>query len=271
MPTLDSVDVYRVPASGAEHTLTERTLPDLETPELLAPRAWEGQVYHGDCLAFMRLLPDACVDAVVTDPPYGTGCRQSFGRGRGQRCNTRIVRHLWDVFDPAWIEEAARLVRPGGAIVSFYSFIRQHELREIAAAIGWRVSMAWWCKRNPPPSFDRRPPSGVESIYVLTPRGKTGLKHPPQRNWWVSVNGGQYRGGGPKHPTAKPIEILEPLVQMTTDPGDLVLDPFLGGGSTGVACDRLGRRWIGCELNPEYAAMAEARVAAQREKLAVEA
>ena len=187
----------------------------------------------GDCLEIMRDLPDGCVDAVVTDPPYGVG------------------KAAWDNEAPLeWIPLAERvsprmLVMPGNtALIS----------------VGARLSDYKDCLVLRNTNGMTRSPLGFGKwIPVLVAGNWSWVARPNLISFTVRT--GEVEG----HPCPKPLEAMVRLIEQWTEPRWTVLDPFMGSGTTGVACVQTGRNFIGIEINPEYFAIAERRIAeAQR-------
>lgn len=216
------------------------------------------QLYLGDCLDFMRTLPDGAVDCIVTDPPFGDTTHSNAKSNRGKGYGNKAID--FQAIDFQAIErilsECARLCRRW--------FIANMEWRHIAeldrrgAVAGWElVRFGVWVKTNPMPQISAdRPGNGWEGLAYLHRVG--------ERKWW---NGGGISGNwsGPvvtngDHPTGKPLELIAFWLRNFTDFGSTVLDPFMGSGTTGVACVRTGRNFIGCEIDPTYYAIAERRI-----------
>lgn len=235
-------------------------------------------VLEGDCLVHMRAIPDAVVDLVLCDLPYGmTDCE-------------------WDhplPFDDLW-EHYRRVLAPGGAIVLTAS--GSFAVRLAASNLKWYRGEWIWDKVNRVTGFanaNRRPLKAHETVLVFYPRQPT---YNPQMTTggkpyrsrcgskWAGMNshiepverintgerypttilripapGRKERG---LHPTQKPVALMEYFVRTYTDAGALVLDNCMGSGTTGVACVRAGRRFIGIELSDEYSALARRRIRA---------
>lgn len=183
----------------------------------------------GDCLEVMRGMADKSVDCVVTDPPYGCGKAD------------------WDdAFPLAWYAEALRVAK---TVVI------------ITGAPGLKDSI---------------PLVGDDFVDVVAARNLNALTRGPMgfNNWLAAVVAGEkpkmgngpnffefaVRGEMPSHPSPKPIEYMTKLVSRLTQPGATILDPFVGSGSTGVACAKLGRNFIGIEIDPTYFAIAQRRI-----------
>lgn len=204
-------------------------------------------LHLADCLDVLPTLAAGSVAAVVTDQPYGTGWVRGGGREAGMR-NPHTQTEAWDIWDTRWVDSV-----PKGAIIA--AFCPLTRLVEFAGLFP-KVSYRFYCKSNPRPS--NRDMVSVEPI-VIVPSVKYG--HGPQHMTAYNSFNGQ------EHPTQKPLEIMEWLVEGLTLPGDTVLDPFMGSGTTGVACMKLGRNFIGIEKDEGYFKIAERRIAQAQAQL----
>lgn len=249
--------------------------------EVLAGSA-EWCVVEGDCLEVLPGIPDKGVDHVITDPPYSEHTHAKVRRGGSV--------HAPDVDVPG---KPKRAVISSAQMLGFVALADGQ--REAAALQLARVARRWvlefsdqegamrwadanvaaglqhvrvgqWVKLGATPQFTGdRPGTGCEAIVVA---------HPPGRKRW---NGGGRHGlwtfpiasGDRVHTTEKPIELMLALVSDFTDPGELVLDAFCGSGTTGVACLRLGRRFIGIEKDAKYASVARERLRAESQGLSL--
>ncbi len=205
-------------------------------------------LYHGDCLEILPQLPEGCVDAVVTDPPYGAGETHANhlskvtlrnGEPAGQALgfagwsSEELVEHAG-----SWVRLAARWV------VFSCEWQHAHLLRKA----GLLVRLGIWRKPDGAPQFTGdRPGMGWEAVAIC---------HKPGRKRW---NGGGHHAfwnvpkyGCTGHPTEKPIRLVQSWVRDFTDCRELILDPFMGSGTTGVACVNLGREFIGIEIDKGY-------------------
>lgn len=204
------------------------------------------QVIHGDCIEVLRTLASASVDLVVTDPPYGVRYQDRAGRSIA---NDRDLGSILGAFD-----ELYRVLRPDTYCVSFYGWNRVDQFMAAWRRAGFKpVGHIVWHK-----SYSSR--CGFlnarhEQAYVLV---KGQPRKPAQplddvRPWEYS--------GNRAHPTEKAVSILKPLIYTFSQPGDVVLDPFSGSGSTSVAAALLGRSSIGIELEDKYVQHALRRLA----------
>jgi site-specific DNA-methyltransferase (adenine-specific) len=249
----------------------------------------------GDCMEIMRDLPDGCVDAVVTDPPYG------------------MTDLALDRYGEKWIGEALRLTKAHGQLCCFgglptlspilqtwhfrwggvwvkpNSGPRSHNAKKPKSRHEW---FAVFCKHGVRPSdltFNQQVVDGEPFVKVQRNRGwqrdqKDSIDRMDPRGFtedgYLQVNPGTrivtdviegpskpYMGYSERtiHPTQKPVSIIQTIIEWLTDERQIVLDPFMGSGTTGVACVRTGRNFIGIEIDPQYFAIAERRIAeAQR-------
>lgn len=228
---------------------------------------WELRL--GDCLPFLRSLPDKSVDHVITDPPYSERVHAGMGlerRNDGSAAVPVDFGHLTArtrlLLAREFCRVATRWVLP---------FCDEESVFLWKCALD-RSGATWackgtWVKSNPMPRMDgTRPAYGTEAICVA---------HAPRTKGKTRWNGGgatavytvNGQDGTRRHPTQKPVALMEALVRDFTDPGETILDPFAGSGTTGVAALKLGRRFIGCELSPKYHAVALKRLSNAREQL----
>lgn len=225
------------------------------------------QLLVGDSRELLRVVPDRSVDLICTDPPYNLG-RYSTGNIRmtwRRDFNNDVAE--WDQapFDPAeWLEQFRRVLRPTGTIFAFTSYNLLGRWHQVFDPVFDTFQFIVWHKTNPPPKLYRAGfLNSCELIVALWDKGHRwhfGRQREMHNLIESPVCGGSERVRDPHHPTQKPVAVLRRLIELATDPGDLVLDPFMGVGSTGVAAVGLDRRFIGMELDPAYAAAAQTRV-----------
>ena len=220
-------------------------------------------VIHGDCLDVLATMPDAGVDAFVTDPPYGTN--DGKGKRGGSGGGAAVFALEWDRALPIdWLAHAARALKPGGAVAAFTDTKRVGDLWAAGEAAGLRpLQLFYWTKTNPPPTPRQNFASAVEAgVY---------FRKPGRALWWggggwarnvIDCPLAQADAGsqGRLHPTQKPLVVMQWLVGLVAAPGALVVDPFCGSGTTGVACVVGGRRFLGVERDEHFASVARARL-----------
>ena len=233
-------------------------------------------VVHGDNRAVLPTLPNKSVAHVITDPPYqqrtSDNARSAPDGVHGSRLN-----EIHSFIDFAgvdglegWIAREAVRVASRWAVI--WSAMEQIGAYASACPEAW-VRASVWLRTNSAPQFTGdRPGQAVEAINILHRRGR--------KRWnrggdcWAPVGPtiNAFRDpqrGTLSHPTPKPEWLMIETLEAFTDPDDLVLDPFCGSGTTGVACLRLGRRFIGIELSEVYAKTARERLAAETQGLSL--
>lgn len=198
------------------------------------------QLYQGDCLEFMRTLPAGSVDAVVTDPPYGIGVQNNFGIGN-RHDKIKDTSLVWDD-DPLSAEILAHIRHI--AKVRLIWGANYHNCFEGGAIV--------WDKLQPLPDSSQCEIASINGYQKV-------FKY--EQRWTNFVNTKETN-----HPTEKPIALIKWCLLKFTNMGDTVLDPFMGSGTTGVACVQTGRNFIGCEIDPGYFAIAEKRIKASQQQ-----
>jgi modification methylase len=245
-----------------------------------------GDLLVGDCIAEMAALAESSVDLVFADPPYNLQLNGDLVRPDMSRVDG--VEDEWDKFADfaaydrftrAWLEAARRLLKPDGALWVIGSYHNIYRVGAIVQDLGfWILNDIVWRKANPMPNFrGRRFTNAHETLlwcarsrearYTFNYAAMKALNEDLQMrsDWFIPLCGGVERlkiDGRKAHPTQKPEALLHRAILAATKPGDLVLDPFFGTGTTGAVAKRLGRRWIGIERDPDYAELARARIAA---------
>ena len=214
------------------------------------------QVIHGDCLDVLPTLAAGSVDCVVTDPPYGTGAWLRPGTGLGGDCRATLVSPEWDEWDVAWLEAALR-VTPN--VASFCLSVRVAELWGKMPGV---KRLLYWVKSDPRPRFSGQLGYGVEPIVVA------GRLQPVGGIDYCNATAPRLNRDreGVDHPTQKPLCVLTWLLRILCPPGGTVLDPFLGSGTTLVACAQLGLNGIGIEQDAGYCEIARARIEAAQQQ-----
>ena len=212
-------------------------------------------VITGDCLAVLPTLPEGCVDAVVTDPPYGIAFQSAW----------RIERERFDPIandeSPAvdWIPAAFAASRDGAPTLCFCEWRYAEDFRGALVEGGQivRSQIIWNRVVHGMGDLDASFAPCHDIVWFATRGAYT---FPGDRPKSVLTHQ-RVQAGALVHPNEKPVALLCDLITATTRLGDLVLDPFCGSGTTGVACIQTGRRFIGIELEEKYAAIARRRIA----------
>jgi len=201
----------------------------------------------GDCVDVMAHLPPACIDLVLTDPPYGVRYRDRQGRTVRNDANL-------DWLPPAFAQ-MFRLLKADSVCVAFYGWNAGDRFMAAARAAGFRLAgHIVFPKRYA--SATRLLRYQHEQAFLFAKGDPAAPAHPP-----TDVIAGWSYTGNRLHPTQKPVAVLKPLIDAFTMPGQVVLDPFCGSGSTLVAAADLGRRYIGIELTSEHHRTSRERLA----------
>lgn len=207
------------------------------------------ELYRGDCLELMKDIPDGTVELVVTDIPYGKVNRESNGLRSLDRGIADVV--LFKLKD--LVSELVRVT--SGSMYVFCSTEQVSELRELMSSAGLSTRLCIWEKTNPSPMNGQRIwLSGVECCVYGKKKGATFNEHCKNTVFRHPTQPGKL------HPTQKPVPLMERLIRASSNAGDTVLDPFMGSGSTGVACVNTGRNFIGIELDEQYFDIAKKRI-----------
>ena len=209
-------------------------------------------VVEGDSAETLRALADECVDAVISDPPYGTGQWQRAETGAGADCRAVHRVEEWDVWEPSWIDVALRVSR--GPVLTYLPNGRVEECLAMGRQRALPTRLLMWCKTDPRPRFSGQPAFGFEPIIAYRSLSNGEID-------WCPASAPRLNRDhdGTGHPHQKPVEVDRWLVRLCSPVGGVVLVPHGGSGTTGVAALAEGRRVILCERVPEYAAMIRAR------------
>ena len=253
-----------------------------------AQRLTQDEVIRGDCLSALERLPPASVDLVFADPPYNL----QLGAGallRPDQSTVDAVDDDWDqfasfeaydTFTRAWLSACRRVMKPTATLWVIGSY---HNIFRVGSALQdlgfWILNDIVWRKANPMPNFrgkrftnahetliwaSRSEQKGYTFHYEALKGGNDDLQM--RSDWFIPLCTGDERlkgdDGRKLHPTQKPEALLARTILSSSNPGDVVLDPFFGTGTTGAVAKRLGRHFIGIEQEPAYAAAARERIAA---------
>jgi modification methylase len=246
-----------------------------------------GRILQGDCVEQMARLPDKCVDMIFADPPYNLQLGGDLFRPEGGRVDA--VDDAWDKFDSLaaydgfsrdWLAEARRILKDDGTIWVIGSYHNIYRVGSLIQDEGfWILNDIVWRKTNPMPNFrGTRFTNAHETLlwcakdekarYTFNYRAMKALNDDLQMrsDWLLPICSGAERvkgeDGHKAHPTQKPEALLYRILLACTKPGDVVLDPFFGTGTTGAVARRLGRRWIGIEREAAYIEVARERISA---------
>lgn len=227
--------------------LARQPVPQAAT-QRSATSAYRNRILEGDCIDLMQSLPAQSVDFILTDPPYLVRYRDRNGR-------TVRNDHHGDWLEPAF-DGMYRVLREGGFCVSFYGWDAIDQFMAAWRGAGFRIA-GHIVFRKRYASSSRYLAHHHEQAYLLV----KGEGRRPVQPLADVLDDWRYTGNR-LHPTQKPVSVLEPLIESFTLPGDLVLDPFAGSGSTCVAAQGLGRAYTGMELDPQHCSTARKRLTA---------
>lgn len=227
----------------------------------------EYKLVLGDSTECIKQLPDQSIDLILTDPPYNLG-RYSTGNIKmswRKDFNNDVAEWDTTVFNPAdWLEEFVRILRPTGTLFAFTSYNLLGQWHQAFDPVFDTFQFMVWHKTNPPPKLRRAGfLNSCELIICAWNKGHTWnfTKQKDMHNFIESpICMGNERVRNPVHPTQKPLKVLNHLIKLATKPGNVVFDPFMGVGSTGVSALRLGRQFIGIEIDPLYFKAATKRI-----------
>jgi len=245
------------------------------------------RIVVGDCIALMRALPEASVDMIFADPPYNLQLGGELLRPDNSRVDA--VDNDWDKFADfsrydsftrAWLGAARRVLKPDGTLWVIGTY---HNIFRIGTALQdegyWLLNDVVWRKSNPMPNFKGKRFTNAHETLIWAARDRRARRYTfnydsmkelnegiqMRSDWLLPLCTGVERlkgaDGKKAHPTQKPEALLFRCIMAASNPGDLILDPFFGSGTTGAVARRLGRRFIGIERDPAYAALARRRIA----------
>lgn len=226
-------------------------------------------IHHGDAYAILRTLPSDSVDAVITDPPYSSGgvtlsAKQADSSAKYQNSGTARAyppmlgdgkdQRSFTAWVMLWLGECRRIARDGAALLLFTDWRQLPSMTDALQGAGWLwLGIVPWNKRSARPQIGK---FRQQCEYVLF--ASKGKFTPASRMCFPGLYDYPVVASQKVHLTGKPVDLLKALMAVTPD-GCLLLDPFIGGGTTAVAALLTGRRCIGVELSPEYAAIASER------------
>ncbi len=250
----------------------------------------EQQIIHGDCVEVLSDCPPESFDMCFADPPYNLQLENDLYRP--DRTKVDAVDEHWDQFESmeaydrfteAWMGAVRRVLKPEGTLWVIGSYHNIYRVGRVLMDVGfWILNDVIWVKSNPMPNFRGvRFTNATETLiwavrdrerkdytfnYEDMKRYNDGKQM--RSDWYIRepVCAGEERirdeNGQKAHSTQKPEALLRMVVEASTNPGDLVLDPFVGVGTTAAVCKKLGRRCVGIELEEGYVAIARERLAA---------
>ncbi|MGH6818991.1 MAG: DNA-methyltransferase, partial [Methylovirgula sp.] len=273
---------------GRSKSQLQVTRSETSRARLPAVPAPFNQILVGDCVEKLARLAAESVDLVFADPPYNLQLEQALSRP--DQSLVDAVDDDWDKFASfseydsftrAWLSGVRRVMKENATIFVIGSYHNIFRVGAILQDLGfWILNDIIWRKANPMPNFRGRRFTNAHETLIWAAKSasaksytfhyealKAGNEDCQMRSdWFLPLCTGAERlknkSGGKTHPTQKPEALLARAILAASNPGDIVLDPFFGSGTTGAAAKRLGRGYIGIERDAGYAAAARARIAA---------
>jgi DNA modification methylase len=247
------------------------------------------QIINGDCRQVLMTFPEKSIDVIFADPPYNLQLENELWRPNSTRVNG--LEESWDhfpnfesydLFTHEWLLECRRVLKDTGTIWVIGSYHNIFRVGRIMQDMNyWILNDVVWIKNNPMPNFHGVRFTNAHETLIWAQKikgnrytfnyqamksinkddGNVGLQM--RSDWKLPLCTGKERlkiNGEKAHPTQKPEALLERVIMSSSNPGDTVLDPFFGSGTTGAVAKRLGRHWIGVESKKEYISLAEGRI-----------
>jgi len=243
-------------------------------------------LYHGDVLDVLSHIDTDSVDMIFADPPYllsngGISCQSgkmvSVNKGAWDASQGFDADYQWHL---AWLTECQRVLKPNGTIWVSGTYHNIYLVGHAMQSLGFKVlNDIAWLKPNAAPNLSCRYFTHSHETILWAAKSKKS-KHAfnyaamkeandgkQMRSYWTMTTPKKSEKTHGKHPTQKPLALLERIVLSSTNPDDLVLDPFVGSGTTGVAATAHGRRFIGIDSEKDYLDLAAKRLDAVQERL----
>jgi site-specific DNA-methyltransferase (adenine-specific) len=244
------------------------------------------QIIQGDCLDVLETLPENSIDLIFADPPYNLQLQQELWRPNITKVDA--VDEQWDRFNSlaeydrfsrAWLKACRRVLKETGTLWVIGSYHNIYRVGAILMDLGyWILNDVVWIKTQPMPNFRgvrftnahetliwAQKNQGARYTFNYHPMKALNGNKQMRSDWKLPICTGKERlreNGTKIHATQKPEALLYRVIQSSSNPGDIVLDPFFGTGTTGAVAKKLHRRWIGIEKEPRYIKAAQARLEA---------
>lgn len=248
--------------------------------------SWMNSIIKGDCVAALEKLPENSIDVIFADPPYNLQLEGDLQRP--DQSHVDAVDDDWDKFESfqaydaftrAWLMAARRVLKPDGTIWVIGSYHNIFRVGTVLQDLGyWMLNDIIWRKSNPMPNFRGRRFTNAHETMIWASRDQNAKGYTfnydamkmandevQMRSDWLFpiCNGGERlkgEDGAKVHPTQKPEALLHRVLMSSTKPGDIILDPFFGTGTTGAVAKRLGRNFVGIEREQNYIDAALSRI-----------
>lgn len=251
---------------------------------MLSKEAYLNKILQGDCIEVMKTLPDKSVDLIFADPPYNLQLSHELYRpnqtkvdGVFDEWDKFASMQEYDIFTHAWLKECRRILKDNGTIWVIGSY---HNIFRVGAIIQnldfWLLNDIIWVKSNPMPNFKGTRFNNAHETLIWASKNKEAnytfhykaLKVfnddlQMRSDWYIPICSGDERikvNGQKAHSTQKPAELLYRVILSSSNPNDVILDPFNGSGTTAAVAKRLGRNYIGIERESFYIEVTEDRL-----------
>jgi modification methylase len=246
-------------------------------------------ILHGDCIEILKELPENSVDLVFADPPYNLQLRNDLYRPNMTK--VAAVNDGWDKFEDfkaydeftrGWLSACRRVLKDTGTLWVIGSYHNIFRIGSVMQDLGyWILNDVLWIKTNPMPNFRGVRFTNAHETLIWAQK-KQGAKYTfnhhsmkalnddlqMRSDWEIPLATGKQRiktNGSKAHSTQKPEALLYRVIMASSKPGDVILDPFFGSGTTGAVAKKLGRHWIGVERDKKYVKLAQKRIDAVTE------
>lgn len=244
------------------------------------------KIVKGDCIEILKKLPDNSVDLIFADPPYNLQLQGELWRPNQTKVDA--VNDDWDKFisfedydrfSQEWLKECRRVLKEDGTIWVIGSYHNIFRIGKIMQDVGfWVLNDILWIKTNPMPNFKGTRFNNAHETLIWASKHKDSrytFHYKTMKafnddlqlrsDWYIPICNGRERlkdnGGNKIHSTQKPEALLYRIIISTSNPNDIVLDPFIGSGTTGAIAKKLGRNFIGIEKEENYIKVANERIA----------
>jgi DNA modification methylase len=241
-------------------------------------------ILEGDCLEWLERLPEKSIDLIFADPPYNLQLQQELWRPNMTRVDA--VNDAWDrfasfesydEFSRAWLGACRRVLKDDGSLWVIGSYHNIFRVGAVLQDLGyWILNDVIWVKTNPMPNFRGVRFTNAHETLIWASKSKGSrytFNHRAMKasnddlqmrsDWLMPICTGDERlkrNGKKVHPTQKPEALLHRIILASSKPGDVLLDPFFGSGTSGAVAKKLGRHWIGIEREPGYSESARQRI-----------
>lgn len=249
----------------------------------------QNKIIHGDCLEVLKRFPEDFVDLIFADPPYNLQLPQNRKLIRKDGTEVIPVNEEWDKFESyedydnftkSWLGECQRVLKPTGTIWVMGMYHNIFRVGKIMQDLGlWFLNDVIWVKIDAMPNFNGRRFTNNHETLIWATKNKNCKSYTFNNKFLMQMNGGRQmkdtdwvfrickgaerlkdKNGVKAHPTQKPLKLVQQVLLSASKKGDLVLDPFMGSGTTAVVAKVLGRNWVGIEKEKKYVELATSRI-----------